>query len=266
MESFGIFLLAGSLAGFIGGLFGLGGGVVIVPVLIYCFALELISDAVLTHMAIGTSLAVIVVTSLSSMYTHHRKAAVLWSAALWMVPGIGLGAIAGSVFATELSGPTLQKIFGGFLILVAFQMGLGGNPSAHRELPGRWASSANGVGIGFLSGIFGIGGGSLSVPYLTYCNVKITNAVATSAALGFPIALMGAATYIYRGWDVVGLPEGALGFVYMPAFVSVGLASIPTARLGALMAHRLPAILLKRMFAIFSLTLGLGFIASNMGL
>ncbi|RLA42589.1 MAG: sulfite exporter TauE/SafE family protein [Gammaproteobacteria bacterium] len=263
MDSLILYLLAGSLAGLIGGLFGLGGGAVVVPVLIYCFKLGGVNEEVLTHLAIGTSLATIVVTSLSSIYTHHRKAAVLWPVTLWMVPGIGLGVVAGSVFATELSGSTLQNLFGAFLIFVAFQMALGGSPKPHRELPGRLVGTGNGAGIGFVSGIFGIGGGSLSVPYLAYCNVNITNAIATSAALGFPIALLGALTYIYRGWQVTGLPEGALGFVFLPAFLGIVVTSVPFARLGALLAHRLPAKHLKRLFAVVALGLGVGFISSN---
>ena len=264
MESLLIYLIAGSVAGLIGGLFGLGGGAVIVPVLIYSFSVGQMGEEVLTHLAIGTSLATIVVTSLSSIYAHNKKAAVLWPVTLWMVPGIGFGVIAGSVFATELSGSTLQKLFGAFLIMVAFQMAIGGSPKPHRELPGRWIGSGNGAGIGFVSGIFGIGGGSLSVPYLTYCNVKITNAIATSAALGFPIALLGAGTYVYRGWGMEDLPEGALGFVFLPAFFGIALTSVPFARLGAFLAHRLPAKHLKRLFALVAFGLGVGFISSNM--
>ncbi len=265
MDSFLIYLFAGAIAGLIGGLFGLGGGAVIVPVLIYCFSLALIDGRVLTHLAIGTSLATIVVTSLSSIYTHHRKEAVLWPVVLWMIPGLGLGAIGGGVFATALSGPTLQNLFGGFLIFVACQMALGGNPRPHRELPGPMMGAVNGGGIGFISGIFGIGGGSLSVPYMAYCNVSIARAIATSAALGFPIACLGAGTFIYRGWGVSGLPEGALGFVYLPAFFGIALTSIPFARLGALLAHRLPAKLLKRLFALIAFALGIGFIGANSG-
>jgi uncharacterized protein len=265
MDSLFIYLLSGSIAGLIGGLFGLGGGVVVVPVLIYCFRLAEFNDQVLTHLAIGTSLATIAVTSLSAIIAHHYKSAVLWRVALWMVPGIGLGAIAGAVFATSLRGPILQMFFGVFLLMVAMQMGLGSAPKAHRELPGRWAGTGSGVGIGFLSGIFGIGGGSLSVPYLAYCNVKITHAIATSAALGLPIALFGTVTYVYRGWHIAGLPDGAWGYVFGPAFFGVALTSVPFARLGAVLAHRLPAQRLKRMFAVLALTFGLSFIISNIG-
>jgi hypothetical protein len=263
METFLVYLLAGAVAGLFGGLFGLGGGAVVVPVLIYCFRLAQFDPQMLTHLAIGTSLATIVVTSLSSIYTHHRRAAVLWQVVLWMAPGIALGAIAGAIFATGLGGPTLQALFGAFLILVALQMGFGGNPKAHRELPGRWPGTANGMGIGFVSGIFGIGGGSLSVPYLAYCNVKITHAIATSAALGFPIALFGTATFLYRGWTLEGLPDGAMGFIYLPALIGIAISSVPFARLGAQLAHRLPALLLRRLFAGLALVLGVSFIMSN---
>ena len=260
METIFVYLLAGVVAGLLGGLFGLGGGAVVVPVLIYSFTLDKVDESVLTHLAIGTSLATIVVTSLSSVYTHHRKAAVVWSITGWMAPGIGLGAICGSLFATTLSGATLQVLFGGFLIAVAGQMAFGGNPKPHRELPGAIAGSSNAAGIGFVSGIFGIGGGSLSVPYLSYCNVGITKAIGTSAALGFPIALFGALTYLFRGWATPALPDGALGYVFLPALLGITLTSIPSARLGALLAHRLSAKYLKRLFALVAFTLGVGFI------
>lgn len=263
MDSIYVYLLAGSVAGLVGGLFGLGGGAVVVPVLIYSFTLSDFDDAVMTHLAIGTSLATIMVTSLTAIYAHHRKAAVLWSVALLMAPGIAVGVVAGSVFATELSGSMLQILFGAFLILVAIQMGVGHIPKPHREPPGRLSGAGAGVGIGVLSGIFGIGGGSLSVPYLTYCNVTITRAIATSAALGFPVALFGALTYMYRGWDVKGLPDGAIGFVFVPALLGIVLTSMPFARLGALMAHRLPEKPLKRLFAAVAMVLGLVFVYRN---
>lgn len=263
MDSIYVYLLAGSVAGLVGGLFGLGGGAVVVPVLIYSFTLSDLDDAVMTHLAIGTSLATIVVTSLTAIYAHHRKGAVLWHIVLLMAPGIGVGVVAGGVFATELSGSMLQILFGTFLILVAIQMGVGHIPKPHRGPPGRVNGMGAGVGIGFLSGIFGIGGGALSVPYLTYCNVNIAAAIATSAALGFPIALFGALTYVYRGWGAQGLPEGAFGFVFMPALLGIVLTSMPFARLGALLAHRLPERRLKRLFSAVALTLGLVFVYAN---
>ncbi|HAD08848.1 MAG TPA: hypothetical protein DCF62_05155 [Porticoccaceae bacterium] len=139
-------------------------------------------------------------------------------------------------------------------------MAFGGNPKPHRDLPGSLGVTSSAAGIGFVSGIFGIGGGSLSVPYLAYCNVGIAKAIGTSAALGFPIAVLGALTYAARGWGASDLPAGALGYVFLPAFLGITLTSIPAARLGALLAHRLPAILLKRLFALVAFLLGVGFV------
>ncbi|HCO60100.1 MAG TPA: hypothetical protein DIT58_07895 [Porticoccaceae bacterium] len=260
METVVVYLLAGVVAGLVGGLFGLGGGAIVVPVLIYSFSLSGFEESVLTHMAIGTSLATIVITSLSSVYVHHRNAAVLWQITGWMAPGIGLGVIGGGLLATALSGAALQALFGAFLIAVAIQMAFGGNPKPHRDLPGSLGVTSSAAGIGFVSGIFGIGGGSLSVPYLAYCNVGIAKAIGTSAALGFPIAVLGALTYAARGWGASDLPAGALGYVFLPAFLGITLTSIPAARLGALLAHRLPAILLKRLFALVAFLLGVGFV------
>ena len=260
MEIMFVYLLAGVVAGLLGGLFGLGGGAIVVPVLIYSFTLSGYEQSVLTHMAIGTSLATIVVTSLSSVYTHHRRSAVLWRVFTWMAPGIGLGVIAGGLLATALSGSLLQALFGIFLIAVGLQMAFSATPKPHRELPGPVASSGSAAGIGFVSGIFGIGGGSLTVPFLAYCNVDITRAIGTSAALGFPIAILGALTYIVRGWAAPELPGGAFGYVFLPAFLGITLTSIPAARLGASLAHRLPAQSLERLFALMAFLLGVGFI------
>lgn len=260
METMVVYLLAGVIAGLLGGLFGLGGGAIVVPVLIYSFSLSGFEESVLTHMAIGTSLATIVVTSLSSVYTHHRRSAVLWRVTGWMAPGIGLGVIGGSLLATALAGATLQALFGAFLVAVAVQMTFGGTPKPHRELPGPLAGTGSAAGIGFVSGIFGIGGGSLSVPYLAYCNVDIAKAIGTSAALGFPIAVLGALTYVVRGWAAPDLPGSALGYVFLPAFLGITLTSIPAARLGAQLAHRLPAKYLRRLFASVAFLLGLSFI------
>ncbi len=263
MESLIVYLLAGVVAGLLGGLFGLGGGAIVVPVLIYSFTFSKFDDAFLTHLAIGTSLACIVVTSLVSIYTHQRRSAVRWRLALALMPAIGLGVVAGGVFATSVSGVILQLLFGLFLMAVAVQMGFGGHPKSHREIPGPVGASGAGAGIGFLSGIFGIGGGSLSVPFLIYCNVPITHAIATSATLGFPIALLGATTYAFRGWGVADLPEGAVGFVFLPALVGIVITSIPFARIGATLAHRLPAENLKRSFAGVLAVLGLVFVIDN---
>ena len=265
MEVFALYLAVGVLAGVIAGLFGLGGGIIIVPVLITAFTMSGYPPELLTHLAIGTSLATIMVTSTSAIVTHHQKKAVRWSLVLSMVPGIICGATLGGLLASQLDGPLLQICFGAFLIFVAVQMGSSGQLRGHRELPHRgWRFTVAGV-IGCLSGIFGIGGGSLTVPFLSWCRIPMPQAVAGSAALGFPIAVSATLIYVITGWGQPELPAGAYGYVYLPAFVGIALTSIPFARIGARLAHRLPEVAMRRAFAALSLVLGSIFIMSNLG-
>lgn len=263
MQIYALYLGLGAIAGLLSGIFGIGGGAIIVPVLIYSFVAQGYSPEVLTHLAIGTSLATIVVTSASAVATHHRKRAVRWPLALWMAPGIGVGTALGGLFAATLSGPLLQLCFGVFLLGVAAQLGLGLQPRASRQVPGRFGTAGTSLGIGFLSGIFGIGGGSISVPFLVWCRIGMAQAVATSAALGFPIAVSGAVTYLLNGWAEPGLPAGAVGYLHLPALFGIALASTPSARAGALLAHRLPANLLKKLFVLLLVALGLSFVGTN---
>ena len=265
LEIFVLYLVLGVLAGVVAGLFGLGGGVIIVPVLIAAFTASAYPAATLTHLAIGTSLATIVVTSISAIATHQQNVAVRWPLVVSMIPGIVLGAGLGGLLAARLNGPLLQICFGVFLIFVAVQMVSSRPVHGHRDLPGLgWRFSVAGV-IGCLSGIFGIGGGSLTVPFLSWCRVPMPQAVASSAALGFPIALSATCVYVMSGWQQTGLPAGAYGYVYMPAFIGITLTSIPFARIGARLAHRLPELGLRRAFSVLSLLLGLIFIVSNVG-
>ena len=262
MDTYLLYLLLGILAGFIGGLLGLGGGVVIVPLLIIAFTAQGFDGSTLTHLAIGTSLATIVVTSISATWVHHRKKSVLWPVFAQLAPGIALGAVLGGVIAALLSGVVLQLIFGVLMVAVSIQFGLGVKPAAHRNLPGAFANSSAGTVIGVLSALFGIGGGSLTTPYFLWCNVSIHRAIATSAACGLPIGLFSAASFMAAGWGKE-LPEGALGFVYIPAFLGIAVAATLSARWGANLAHRLPALFLKRLFALVILGFGVRFIWIN---
>ena len=257
-----LYLLLGVLAGFVGGLFGLGGGVVIVPLLIIAFSAQNFDPAVLTHLAIGTSLATIVVTSVSATWVHHRRGALQWRLFIQLAPGIALGAVLGGLIAAQLSGVVLQLLFGVLMVAVAIQTGLGVVPHGHRELPGAVGNGSAGAVVGVLSALFGIGGGSLTTPYLLWCNISIHRAIATSAACGLPIGLFSALSYMAAGWGRE-LPAGALGFVYLPAFAGIAVAATVSARWGALLAHRLPATLLKRLFAAVILVFGLRFIWMN---
>jgi|TARA_R110000823_G_scaffold171782_1_gene304324 uncharacterized membrane protein YfcA len=260
-----LYLCLGATAGLISGLFGLGGGVVIVPILIFTFTAQGMTQAVLTHLAIGTSLATIVVTSVSSILSHHKHGAVLWTLAGWLTPGICIGAALGAVFAVSISGAALQLAFGIFLCLVALKMAFALSPTGGANMPGRAGQSMVGAVVGFVASLFGIGGGSLTVPYLTWVRVPMKNAVATSAACGLPIAVSGALTYWWQGVGEPDLPDGAIGFIYLPAFFGIIVASTIFARVGARAAHRLPGEILRRSFALLLLIIGVRFIWRNLG-
>ena len=243
-----LYLALGAMAGLVGGLFGLGGGVVIVPILIIAFELQGISHNVATHMAVSTSLASIIFTSIPSIYTHAKKGSVRWSLVTWISPGIVLGALGGGLFALSLTGSSLQLLLGGFFMLVALQMLFYKPQAASRAGPGQPLLLVGGSGIGGISSLFGIGGGSLTIPFLTYFGVPIHHAVGTAAACGLPIALF--STLIYAGAEAQSgnLPEGTLGYIFIPAWLGIVIASVPCARLGALLAYRLNELRLKRLF------------------
>ena len=255
-----LYLVLGAAAGTLAGLFGVGGGIIIVPVLVLSFAAQGFDQAVLTHLAVGTSLATIIFTSINSVLEHQRKGAVLWPVFAWMTLGILLGAGLGAMTAAAIQGPVLQKIIGVFAIIIAVQMALELKPKASRTVPGKPALALAGGVVGWASAIFGIGGGSLTVPFLTWRSVPMQQAVATSSATGLPIALSGALSFIVVGWSQPQLPEGAFGFVYLPALVGIALTSMFFARYGARLAHRLSPRLLKRLFALLLLSVGISFL------
>ncbi len=258
----GLYLALGAFAGTLAGLFGIGGGLVIVPVLIFSFGLQGISSEVAAHMAVGTSLATIVFTSLSSIRSHHLHAAVRWDIFRPMTGGIIVGALVGAWTASLLSGPALELVIGVFVIVVAIKMILEVNPKPGRMVPGATGLGVAGGGIGWASAIFGIGGGTLTVPYLSWCNVRMQQAVGTSAACGLPIAAAGALGNMATGWGNEHLPELSVGFIYLPALLGIILTSVWFARVGANLAHRLNARLLKRIFAIMLILIGIRFLLS----
>lgn len=251
------YLALGVFAGFLAGMLGIGGGGVMVPILVMIFSAQGFLTTEIMHLALGTSMTAIVFTAISSIRAHHQRGAVRWDVVTRMTPGVLLGAALGSAVASHLSGPFLATFFALFFTVVAWQMLTDRRPSAERELPSVLAQSAVGAGISFISCLVAIGGGTLTVPFLVWCNIRMQNAIATSAAVGFPIALGGAAGFILNGWDTPGLPEHSLGFAYLPAVLGIVLASMPMAPLGARAAHRLPVPLLKRCFGVILLALAL---------
>ena len=251
-----VYLGLGLIAGLLAGLLGVGGGIVIVPMLVFMFTWQKLPAPYIQHLALGTSLATIVVTSCASVRAHHAHQAVNWQVFRRITPGIVIGTLLGSWVAAQLSTPFLKGFFICFTYYVAAQMLLDIRPKPNRQLPGRAGLSLVGGGIGVISSLVGIGGGSMSVPFLTWCNVKMHNAIGTSAAIGFPIALSGAIGYVANGLTVRGLPPYSVGFVYLPAFIGIATASFCTAPLGARLAHRLPVSRLKKIFALLLLIIG----------
>lgn len=258
--TFLLYLLLGAVAGVLAGLFGVGGGLIIVPVLVLSFTAQGFDSAILTHLAVGTSLATIVFTSINSVIAHQRKGAVRWPLVIWMTLGIVVGAVLGSLTADAIKGPILQKIIGVFAIVMAIQMAFELMPRASGDVPGKPGLSIAGVVIGWASAIFGIGGGSLTVPFLSWRSVPMQQAVATSAACGLPIAIAGALSFMVVGWKDPHLPEWSFGFVYLPAMVGIAVTSMYFARHGANLAHRLSPKVLKRLFALLLLCVGINFL------
>ena len=251
-----LYLVLGGAAGLLAGLLGVGGGLVIVPVLLWLFEGQGIGGGHAMHMAVGTSLGTIVFTSLSSVHAHHRRGAVAWDVFARMTPGIVVGGLAGAAFAGALAGRALEAFFGLFELAVAARMAWGGRTVPHRTLPGAGALAGAGGVIGAFSAVVGIGGGTLTVPFLAWCNVPMQRAVATSAACGLPIAIAGALGFLAAGWGTPGLPGWSVGYLYLPALAGIAAASVLTAPVGARIAHAVPAAALRRGFAVFLVVAG----------
>lgn len=251
---------AGLFAGFIGGLFGIGGGVVIVPVLYLVLTALGVDEAVRMHIAVGTSLSTIISTSWRSLATHTKAGAVDYAVLKAWAPWITLGALIGSALAGLANTEALLIVFGGGLLLVAAQMGFA-NPNwrMFSELPGGAARASIAGAIGLLSAMMGIGGGAFGVTVMTLCGRPIHQAVATASGFGAAIAAPAAIGYVLAGWGREGLPPWSMGFVSVPGFIMLAVLTAITAPIGARLAHRLPQLTLKRAFALL-----LALVAVNM--
>jgi uncharacterized protein len=249
-------LALGTVAGFLAGLLGVGGGMMMVPAMAWLLTSRGVPAGPAVKMAVATSMATIMFTSMSSVRAHQRLGAVRWPIVRAMVPGILAGGLlAGAGAFAVLKGQGLALAFSAFIGYTAVQMMLDRKPSPARALPG-WAGMAGvGAGVGFLSTLVGAGGAFLSVPFMTWCNVPPRHAVGTSAALGFPIAAAATLGYIISGWSLPPALPGAFGYLYLPALVIVSMASMTLAPLGARVAQRIDTRLLKRLFAVLLLLL-----------
>jgi len=240
----------GALAGLVAGLFGIGGGVITVVALVLVLPALGVPELRLMHVALGTSLFAIVMTSVSSTLSHHRRGGVRWPAARRLAPAAALGALAGGAVAHYIPDQVLRVGFGVFLLSVAWRLGRPKATVQERPLPGTLGLWSVGGVIGALSSWTGIGGGSLSGPFLMAHGVVPREAVGTSAAVGFPIAVAGATGYVVGGWSVPGLPPACFGYVFWPAALVLGLAAMAIAPIGTKIAHALPARYLKLAYAL----------------
>lgn len=259
------YLATGAVAGLLAGLLGIGGGLVIVPALAWLFLQQNFAAPTLMHFAVGTSLATIVLISISSLLAHHWRGSVHWHAVRSLTPGIVAGALGGAWLAGRISSPGLGMAFGVFEILVAIQLLTGTEPAPHRALPGRAGLGLAGGVIGIVSALLGIGGGTLTVPFLLWNRVDIRLAVGTAAACGLPIAIAGAAGFALNGLQVSPQPGLNVGFIYWPAVAGIGITSILLAPVGARLAHYLPRMTLRRVFALLLALVGLKMILGAAG-
>lgn len=260
-----IFLIIGAFAGFAAGLFGVGGGTIIVPLLYIVFSQMGYDPDVVMHLALGTSLATIIVTSISSFMAHQKKDGIIWSVFRNLAPGMALGCFFGAGIAGWLSGLHLQMIVGVFLLWVAYTMFMGSKKVVDKTktLPSTSAQIGAGAGIGIASAIFGIGGGSITVPYLTHYGVMMQKAVGTSAACGLPIAIAGALGFMLFGMNAQVNVPNTIGYIHVYAFLGISIMSFFTAKFGAKAAHALSPAMLKKCFAVLLLCVGSFFLVKG---
>ncbi|MCX7140422.1 MAG: sulfite exporter TauE/SafE family protein [Proteobacteria bacterium] len=246
------YAVIGATVGFFAGLLGIGGGAIMVPLLVMLFEAQGLPRDHILHLAVGTGMASILFTSLSSMRAHAARGVVRWDLALALTPGILLGGLLGSAVAAWISTKVFALLFTGVVFFAATNILIDRKPKPARKLPGALGSMLVGVVISFVSSLAALGGAFLTIPFALYCNVTMLQAIGTAAIVGFPIALAGSIGFVATGWAQAGLPPHSLGYVYLPAALGIALASVLMAPVGAAVAHRLPT---KRLKQIFSLLL-----------
>jgi len=244
------YVATGAFVGFLAGLLGIGGGMTLVPILSALFSAQAFGPAYTVHLALGTAMASIVFTSSASVRAHHQRRAVDWAIVRRLAPGMVVGSLLSTLASGLIPQRALALAFAAIVYAGALQMLFGGRPSASRGLPGTPALLGIGAVIGVVCGLVSAGGAFLTVPLMLYCGVPLVTAIGTAAALGIPTAVIGAVGFIASGWRIDGLPDATLGFVFLPALAALVAGSVLTAPLGARMAHRLPLVTLKRIFAL----------------
>ena len=252
-----LYLFLGTFSGILAGLFGIGGGIIIIPALFFTFGYLGFEQEIISHMVIGTSLGIIVFSSISSTYSHNRRKVVVWDLIKIVGPSIFIGSALGAITADQLSSETLRSLIAIFLILVSIQMAFQFPPPKQNPSTTVTGPLTVGLGIGWLSGIFGIGGGVFSVPYFFHRGFSMTQSIGSSAACGIPIAISGSISYMLVGSGNHLLPENTFGYVYFPAMILVGIASLLTAKVGVKAAHRIKQKKLRKAFALLVMIMGI---------
>ena len=255
------FALTGLFAGFMAGYLGIGGGIILVPVLSWIFSRDPATAGIAVQMAVATSLATMLFSSLSSVIAQQRKGAILWPIAKRLLPGLMLGALLGALVADSVSSEVLGRVFGIFLLIIGVQMLRGARKQANHPLPGAIITAAVGAGIGSISSLFGVGGGSMTVPWLLRHGQQVRNSVATAAACGYPIAVAGTIAFIFLGVQTVDTSTAGasatvistLGYINLQALAGIAVFSVMGAPLGVAAVHRSKPELAKRVFAVFLL-------------
>lgn len=257
-----VFVLLGTFVGFAAGLFGIGGGGIMVPVLTTFFLKHNISNEQVMHLALGTSMMSIVATSFSSFRAHHAKKGVRWDIFYKMVFGVVLGTFLSTFIASSLSSFYLAIFFTVLMIFVAIRMALNIQPKHDTKEPSNFNLFWAGTIIGAISAMMSVGGGAYTVPYLTSHNIDIKKAIGTSAAIGFPIALSGTLGYMVNGWSETSISSLQIGYIYLPAVIIVSICSAFTAPYGVRAAHTLQSVTLKRLFALLLIGLSIKMLIS----
>ena len=244
-----LYVLTGALVGFLGGLLGIGGGMMLVPILAALFTAQALTPDHTVHLALATAMASAVVTAGASAREHHRHGAVDWRVVKRMAPGMMTGSLLATLASGAISQRTLAIAFALIVYAAATQMLFGKKSHARRDLPAPVPMFFIGILIGIVSGLVSAGGTFLVLPVMLYCGIAMHTAIGTGAAIGISVTLVGTLGYILGGWHVNDLPEYHLGFVFLPAFIALVAGSVITAPFGARMTHRLPVVALKRIFA-----------------
>ena len=244
------YLATGVVVGFLAGLLGIGGGMVMVPILAALFAAQGFAPDHVLHLALGTSMAAILFTASASTREHHRLGSVDWTAMGRLAPGMAGGTLIASLASGIVPQNLLAGAFSVIVVVAATQIGFGRKPAPGQRPPGTLLTGLVGLLIGIVCGLVSVGGAFMTVPFLLWCGVPARTAIGTGAALGLPTALLGTLGYGIAGWSVPGLPAGSVGFVQTVALAAVVVTSVWMAPLGARLAHRLPVPTLRKVFAL----------------